>query len=123
VSIIGGVNTGGMVFFGIIADWKMIDKVRFVCSRSSVCMCVQTLLYGVSTCACGVCVLLMPFVESFTVAAILCSLFGLFISANYTLASVIILELMSINDFCAAYGLVGFVEGIGTLIGPALAGG
>lgn len=47
---------------------------------------------------------------------------GLFISANYTLASVIILEIMPLSDFIGAYGLLGFVEGIGTLVGPALAG-
>lgn len=49
-------------------------------------------------------------------------LFGLFIAANYALTSVILVELISLERFTNAYGLLLLVQGIANLVGPPLAG-
>lgn len=48
--------------------------------------------------------------------------FGLFIAANYALTSIILVELISLERFTNAYGLLLLVQGIANLIGPPLAG-
>lgn len=49
-------------------------------------------------------------------------LFGLFIAANYALTSIILVELISLDRFTNAYGLLLLVQGIANLVGPPLAG-
>lgn len=49
-------------------------------------------------------------------------LFGLFIAANYALTSIILVELITLDRFTNAYGLLLLVQGIANLIGPPLAG-
>lgn len=48
--------------------------------------------------------------------------FGLFIAANYALTSIILVELISLERFTNAYGLLLLVQGIANLVGPPLAG-
>lgn len=55
----------------------------------------------------------------------LCSVagaFGLFIAANYSLTSIILVEVITIERFTNAYGLLLLVQGIANLMGPPLAG-
>lgn len=54
--------------------------------------------------------------------SILSGCFGLFIAANYALTSIILVELISLERFTNAYGLLLLVQGIANLIGPPLAG-
>lgn len=54
--------------------------------------------------------------------SILSGLFGLFIAANYALTSIILVELISLERFTNAYGLLLLVQGIANLVGPPLAG-
>lgn len=49
-------------------------------------------------------------------------LFGLFIAANYALTSIILVELITLERFTNAYGLLLLVQGIANLVGPPLAG-
>lgn len=48
--------------------------------------------------------------------------FGLFIAANYSLTSIILVELITLERFTNAYGLLLLVQGIANLMGPPLAG-
>lgn len=48
--------------------------------------------------------------------------FGLFIAANYALTSIILVELITLDRFTNAYGLLLLVQGIANLGGPPLAG-
>ncbi|OXA36560.1 Monocarboxylate transporter 4 [Folsomia candida] len=48
--------------------------------------------------------------------------FGLMIAANYSLTPVILLQVVSLEKFTPAYGLLLLVQGIGNLIGPPIAG-
>ncbi len=115
----------GMVFFGFLADRFWVNKI---------------LCYAVGSAVCGVMVLIMTWLPSYAVIGMTCGIFGFFIryilcdyfssvwtatvffSVNYVLVSVILVELLSMSDFAAAFGLVCMVQGFGTLIGPPLAG-
>ncbi|KAK6110990.1 Major Facilitator Superfamily protein [Brugia pahangi] len=109
VSSIGLTNMVSMLFCGVIADW----------SRTSQYI-IQ--MYGIFITLAGLCVALTPFATSYIHLLTLCIGFGFFISANYTLASVITLHILCLYDFQTGYGILCLVEGLGNLIGPALIG-
>ncbi len=107
ISCIGILNTIGMILYGYLADRSWVNRVLF---------------YAISSVICGAVLFLIPWLHSYALWALASGIFGFFISANYTLTSVILLELLSLSDFIHAYGLVCFVQGVGTLVGPPLAG-
>ena len=74
------------------------------------------LLCGLSTAA----VPLVP--NSYGWLATCSGLFGLCIAANYALAAVILVDLISLERFVNAYGLLLLFQGVANLIGPPLAG-
>lgn len=107
VSVVGILNTVGMLLFGFLADQKWVNSV---------------LLYASCISICGFSVLLLPWMEQFWHLCLCSSLFGFFISANYALASVILVDLISLSSFVNSYGMLCLVQGVGTFMGPALAG-
>lgn len=72
---------------------------------------------------CGAVTALIPIVvrDYYTLCAI-SGAFGLFIAANYSLTSIILVELITLERFTNAYGLLLLVQGIANLMGPPLAG-
>jgi MFS family permease len=46
----------------------------------------------------------------------------LFIAANYSLTSIILVELITLEKFTNAYGLLLLVQGIANLVGPPIGG-
>lgn len=54
--------------------------------------------------------------------SVLAGAFGLFIAANYSLTSIILVELITLERFTNAYGLLLLVQGVANLVGPPLAG-
>ncbi|OZC05260.1 hypothetical protein X798_07780, partial [Onchocerca flexuosa] len=109
VSSIGLTNMVSMLFCGIIADWNRTSQYI-----------IQT--YGIFITLAGLCVALAPFAASYIHLMTLCIGFGFFISANYTLASVITIQILCLYDFQTGYGILCLVEGLGNLVGPALIG-
>lgn len=101
------INTAGIVLVGYIGDKTWISP---------------SLLYASLICCSGVSVALIPLLSSYHFLAILSSLYGLTISANYALTSVILVDLISLDKFTIGYGLLLLVQGIASLIGPPLAG-
>lgn len=71
---------------------------------------------------CGFVIALIPLYGSYLSLGILSALFGLFISANYSFTSIILVEIISLERFTNAYGVLLLVQGIANLIGPPLAG-
>lgn len=61
-------------------------------------------------------------VINFKGLSVVSGLFGLFIAANYALTSIILVELITLDRFTNAYGLLLLVQGIANLVGPPLAG-
>lgn len=70
----------------------------------------------------GISMALIPLVRNYYLVAFLSACYGLSVSANYTLASVILVEIISLDKFTNAYGLLLMVQGIASMIGPPLAG-
>lgn len=107
ISLIGILNTLGELMFGIIGDQPWANT---------------TLLYSISIALCGAVITLVPLINSFTGWAFVASSFGFTISANYALTSIILVDLITLEWFTNAYGLLLLVQGVANLIGPPLAG-
>lgn len=71
---------------------------------------------------CGGITVLVPLVTNYWGLCTLSGLFGLFIAANYSLTSIILVELITLERFTNAYGLLLLVQGVANLIGPPLGG-
>lgn len=80
------------------------------------------MVYAVSMVLCGLTITLVPLFGSYLSLGILSACFGLFISANYSFTSIILVEIISLERFTNAYGVLLLVQGIANLVGPPLAG-
>ncbi len=86
-------------------------------------------LYASCMLLCGASTAVVPFLGTLvTGGAVFASLsaaagvFGFAISANYSLTSPILVDLVSLEQFSAAYGMLLLVQGVSNLIGPPFAG-
>ncbi|XP_014259252.1 monocarboxylate transporter 14-like isoform X2 [Cimex lectularius] len=108
LAAIGIANTFGMVIMGWVGDkpWLNVTKTYAGC----------LILTGLFT-------LIMPLVSGNMVTLTLASVgFGMFVSSNFSFTPTILVELIALDRFTTAYGLTLLCQGIGTLIGPPLAG-
>lgn len=65
----------------------------------------------------------MPiFVETYWILVSLCILFGLTFASSFSFTPIILVRLVNLDDFTCAYGLILLVQGVGSLVGPPLAG-
>lgn len=106
ISTLGIVNTFGQIIYGFIGD-KNIDL---------------TVLYGVSIILSGLAVMVVPWFMSFVPLCIIAGLFGFFISANYALSTVILVEIVGIDKLTNSYGLTMMMQGFANIIGPPVGG-
>ncbi|KAG7302535.1 hypothetical protein JYU34_012453 [Plutella xylostella] len=108
LSLIGITNTIGMVGLGWIGDRPWISVGA---------------LYSVCLALCGACVAAMPPAAAnfWLLAAVSCT-FGLLFAGAFTFTPSLLVELVSLDQFTSAYGLVLLAQGIGHLIGPPLSG-
>ncbi|CAL4080104.1 unnamed protein product [Meganyctiphanes norvegica] len=107
ISAIGILNCIGMIAMGYVGDQPWSSPM---------------LIYNVSMILCGISVIIMPMVTDYYLLAASASVFGLFISANYALTSVILVDLVSLEAFSQAYGMLLLIQGVANLIGPPLVG-
>ncbi|CAG9838628.1 unnamed protein product [Diabrotica balteata] len=106
ISVIGITNTIGMVLLGVVGNRLNIAKSYAIC----------LVLCGVSI---G-CMILVTFNYYLLLVAGGC--FGLFFASSMCLTPSLLAELVSLDDFTMAYGLLLLSQGVGNLIGPPLAG-
>lgn len=107
ISFIGILNTFGVVIVGYLGDKWWLEP---------------SLLYSLLTSVSGAAIAVLPLVSGYTALALLSSVYGFAISANYTLVPVILVNLISLDNFTGAYGLLLLVQGIAGLVGPPIAG-
>lgn len=107
VSVIGITSTAGQVIIGYLGDHQCINTL---------------LLYNALTSVAGVATMAVPLLRGYAALAIYCSVFGFFISANYALTTIIIVNLLGMDKLTNAYGIVMLAEGLANVIGPPLAG-
>jgi Major Facilitator Superfamily len=107
ISLIGIVNMFGEIVLGWCGDREQLSP---------------SVVYAICMGLCGVSVILIPLFFTYTWMCVLSSAFGLFIAANYSLTSIILVNLVDLDRFTNAYGLLLLVQGIANLVGPPLAG-
>ncbi|GIY46857.1 monocarboxylate transporter 9 [Caerostris extrusa] len=107
VSVLGVLNCLGVVIVGYVGDKPWLDP---------------SLLYSGFILISGVSLALIPVLVNYYATATLVGIYGFTISANYTLIPVIIVNLISLDNFTGAYGLLLLVQGIASLVGPPAAG-
>lgn len=107
ISIVGVLNTLGVVMVGYVGDKPWIDP---------------SLLYAMCTIIAGASVALIPLLSTYLTLAAASAVYGFTISANYTLVPEIVVNLISLDNFTGAYGLLLLIQGIAGLIGPPIAG-
>ncbi|KAL3273689.1 hypothetical protein HHI36_015119 [Cryptolaemus montrouzieri] len=107
ISMIGIVNMVGEIILGWMGDRPWANA---------------GLIYAFCMACCGGVTALMPMTKDYSMLCVLSGGFGFFIAANYSLTCIILVELISIDRFTNAYGLLLLVQGIGNLIGPSLGG-
>lgn len=91
-------NTVGIVLVGYVGDKPWLRP---------------SLLYSCLVTLSGLSIGLIPLTNSFRALAVLSACYGCTISANYALVSVILVDLVSLDKFTIAYGLLLLVQGIG----------
>jgi MFS family permease len=107
LSMIGILNTFGEVGIGWLGDQPWMNL---------------NILYAVCMFFCGAATAMVPFLTNYSALATMAGIYGLCISANYSLTSPILVNLVSIEQFSNAYGLLLLVQGISNLVGPPFAG-
>ncbi|XP_077300586.1 monocarboxylate transporter 9-like [Arctopsyche grandis] len=107
ISLIGIINMIGEIFLGWAGDWDGVDA---------------SMIYAVCMLFCGGVTAMVPLLSSYSGLCAASGAFGLFIAANYSLTSIILVELITLENFTNAYGLLLLVQGVANLIGPPLAG-
>ncbi|XP_011301364.1 monocarboxylate transporter 9-like [Fopius arisanus] len=108
ISVIGITNMLGEIFLGWAGDKVWVNA---------------SIVYAVCMILCGAVTSIIPLVVRHYYA--LCAVsgaFGIFIAANYSLTSIILVEVITLERFTNAYGLLLLVQGIANLMGPPLAG-
>ncbi|XP_015597797.1 uncharacterized protein LOC107268974 [Cephus cinctus] len=108
ISVIGITNMGGEIILGWAGDRAWVNA---------------SLVYAVCMSLCGAVTAMIPMViRSYYALCAISGAFGLFIAANYSLTSIILVELITLDRFTNAYGLLLLVQGVANLMGPPLAG-
>ncbi|CAF3314726.1 unnamed protein product [Rotaria socialis] len=108
VTVLGFGQFFGQIMFGLLANYSRINEL---------------ILYDVGAALCGLASLLIPFVVySYPALIMIILLFGLSISANYALTSVILANMCGLELLTSAYGLILLGQGVSSLSGPIIGG-
>ncbi len=108
VTILGLGQFVGQLLFGLLANYSFIDEL---------------ILYNIGAVLCSIASCLIPFVAySYPALILTILLFGLSISANYALTSIILANMCGLELLTSAYGLILLGQGLSSLFGPVMGG-
>ncbi|XP_013393838.1 monocarboxylate transporter 12 [Lingula anatina] len=107
LSGVGIGNTVGRIVFGLMSDWKWVNRLW---------------LYNITLTICGVATVFSSFMKSYPLMMVYACTFGCFIGAYVGLTSVILVDLLGLERLTSSFGLVLMFQGIATLIGPPIVG-
>lgn len=107
IGVIGILNMFGEIILGWAGDLPSLNA---------------GVIYAACMILCGLVTSLVPLIKSYWALCTLSGLFGLFIAANYSLTCIILVELLTLERFTNAYGLLLMVQGVANLIGPPIGG-
>ncbi|XP_052104720.1 monocarboxylate transporter 12-like isoform X1 [Mytilus californianus] len=107
ISVIGIANMAGRIVIGWLADRKWVNRL---------------LLYSTSMVVCGLATIINPFNDSVEYLMVYSALFGCFSGVFVCLYAIILIDLLGLEKFSNALGIVIMVQGIASFIGPPAAG-
>ena len=108
VTILGIGQFFGQLLFGFLANYSFIDEL---------------ILYNIGAVLCSIASCLIPFVvHSYIALVSTILLFGLAVSANYALTSIILANMCGLELLTSAYGLILLGQGLSSLFGPVFGG-
>ncbi|XP_017768067.1 PREDICTED: monocarboxylate transporter 12 [Nicrophorus vespilloides] len=107
LAVIGIANTIGRIILGYFSDKVWVNRL---------------IVYNVCLTICGIATALSCFCFDFYSLAFYGSVFGFTIGAYVGLTSVILVDLLGLDNLTNAFGLLLLFQGIASLIGPPIAG-
>jgi len=107
VSIIGISNTLGRVISGWISDFTWVNSL--VVTNSAIILSALT-------------VFLFPYCTSYASLVVMALLFGFFVAAYISLTSIILVDLLGLDNLTSAFGLLTLFRGFSSMIGPPING-
>lgn len=107
LSTIGIARTVGQILVGVVGDRPQVSS---------------NFLYGFSIAVTGLATALVPVCMNYTSLTVYAATFGLFVSVTYVLPMMCLVEIITLEKATNAFGLLQFVQGMGTLIGTPIVG-
>ena len=107
VSVIGISNTLGRVISGWISDFSWVNSL--VVTNTAIILSALT-------------VFLFPFCSSYASLTVMALLFGFFVAAYISLTSIILVDLLGLDNLTSAFGLLTLFRGFSSMIGPPING-
>lgn len=82
-----------------------------------------TKTYAICLIICGLSVAAYPvFITNYWALTVISAIFGLSFASSYSYTPAILMDLMPMDHFTVAYGLILLSQGIGHLVGPPIGG-
>ncbi|XP_041364608.1 monocarboxylate transporter 12-like [Gigantopelta aegis] len=106
LSVMGICNTVGQVVFGYLGD-RNINLSIF---------------YGLTVIISGISVICIPLMYQYWFMNTFGGIFAFFVSSNYTLTTVLLVQYIGLDKLTNACGLLMMIQGVTNLIGPPFAG-
>ncbi|XP_059062061.1 monocarboxylate transporter 9-like [Achroia grisella] len=107
-SIIGIASSIGIVGLGWAGDQPWVHVIK---------------TYAICLTICGLSVAAYPmFITNYWALTVISAIFGLSFASSYSYTPAILMELIPIDQFTIAYGLILLSQGIGHLVGPPIGG-
>ena len=107
LSIIGISNTIGRVAAGWLSDFPWVNSLGM--TNAAIFLS-------------GLCVFVLPFCESYASYVVVALLFGLFVAAYISLTSIVLVDLLGLDNLTSAFGLLVLFRGVSSMVGPPVAG-
>ena len=105
--LLGVSNTIGRVLAGWLSDFSWVDS-----------LIVTNLAIFLS----GVSVFVLPFCNSYGLFVFVALMFGFFVAAYISLTSIVLVDLLGLDNLTSAFGLLVLYRGISSMVGPPVAG-
>lgn len=109
LSISGVFDTLGRIVSGLVLDRPLLRPYR-------------PLLYNSFVFAIAAVSFILPSLRSFTTLSIMCSLYGTLTGAYISQKSVVLVDILGVENMSSSFGLLIFFQAIGTCVGPPLSG-
>merc|ERR1719273_618016 len=107
ISIIGISNTIGRVLAGWFSDFSWVDSLLFTN--------LAILLSGIS-------VFVLPFCTTYGTFVTIALAFGFFVAVYISLTSIVLVDLLGLDNLTSAFGLLILFRGVSSMVGPPVAG-